>query len=696
MFRTSTAALLWLLTICSAVGGQAPAAPVALADRDIKRLDQLAEKLAQGRLSAVHELAQPLVESFTPQEIEAVGKHLAGKGIGEPLPELMLNARLQLILEDQGKRIRRPGKKELALTLPFLAERAAEILKSAEEEVNTGLPAVIPHEIVDERLEVLPKLMTQVEQAQWIYEHLLLLCRRLRPADLAGMDPAVQDQAKRKWQDQIEILGPIHDQLVERVVSLCMLQLRDMIAVLENRSVLYRDRFEASRRIRTALSLLEKYKRPFEKRQARNPAMESPKELYAEAESHAKNYRRLASELERKSFLLEEGVRWWIRGRFGQGPLDGGLAKALPYGTRRLEDALLYYPLRLPNPIKHPPDPNKNPLRVPVPRRHIEYWVSEGSVATIARLPADFVIDRADPNWPQAVLSAREYQDLLNRLDFNDASVGYVGYLEYQMALLYFEALLRLCNDAELEAIDAMVAEDDRLVVHSNISRQYNGFAQDSTLRYEFPRTSDPRASGDYERRGLRWMMALARLELGAMIAARIPRMRVPTTTTRPLDEPLRPGVKRINGRNINAPIVIGPDGKPLPTTEEHFVSQPRDPNLQPFSMWPPTPFELEAFTELLWDAARQHYYSLRTEFLFTNRSNNQAPDPLVGRLLTRFAVASEALKATEQLSGQRLTAAQLKELRFWQSWIENTRSRVEQTLAPSVLISGPFGVQTP
>lgn len=669
-----------------------PAAPpvFALSDRDTSRLDKLASYLAAGRLGSVHELAQPLVESRTPDEIEQASRYLAIKGINESLPELLLNARLQMVFENQGKRIRRPGEKELSLALPFLSEQAAKLLQAAETEGNTGLPVALPHEIVDERLEVIPKLLTQVEQARAIYEHLYQLCRRLQPADLGNMDAATQGLATRKWRDQATMLTATEDKLVERIVELSIMQLRDMVVVLGNRSVNYNDRFLAVRRIRTALSLLDKYKKPFETRKTRNPALADPRELYSEAEQIARTFRRIAGEFERKAFLLEEGTRWWIRGRFGLGPLDGGLAKAIPNGVRNLQDFLLYYPLRLPNPIPHPPDPTKNPLNEPVSRRHIAYWLAESGVPTLARWPADFVIDRADPNWPKEVLGQRDYQQLVSKLDFNLASVGYVGYLEYQMALLYFEELLRHCNEAEAQAIDAMIAEDDRLAVHSNISRQYDAFAQDSSLKYPFAKTTDPRAKGDYERRGLRWMMALARLELGAMVAARIPPLRRTIVTRRPLANRLPPGARRVNGINLERvdipPGTVGQIGLDY----EEFASSPGDPGLLPFSIWPPTPFESEAFQELLWDATRQHYYSLRTEFLFSNQGRANAA--LLSRVLIRFAVAAEIANAAETVSRSSLSTDQRKELDFWQSWMEHTRTLVEQTMMPTTFLMDARG----
>ena len=397
-----------------------------------------------------------------------------------------------------------------------------------------------------------------------------------------------------------------------------------------------------------------------------------------------------------KAFHLEEGKRWWLRGRFGRGPLDQGMAKALPGGrVRQSEQALLYYPLLMPNPIRRPPDPLKSPMKVPIPRRHMEYWQSDSMLE--AKVPADYAVSNVDPNPPQAVLRPAELRQLLSTLDCDPTGARLVGFLEYQMALKHLETLLGMTTPAEQEAINEMVADDDRFAIHSAISRQYDEIAQTSVLTLSLPKTEDPRAKGEYERRGLTWVMALARLELGAMVAARIPgmmlgpnfyqetRTKVDSDTVVQLFVPSTtdPGL----GRRAKVSLQAGEEILEINSGRLRF----RDPVLRPFAAWPPTAFERSAFQELLWDGARQHYYSFRTKFLATYGGRRNII--LLDRLLVRLTVAVEMVRAYREYSGAVLTAAQRRELAEWLSLLENARERVARALYPQDSLVTPVGV---
>ena len=232
---------------------------------------------------------------------------------------------------------------------------------------------------------------------------------------------------------------------------------------------------------------------------ARVPAVPNAAQTEDTWRAQEKRYAEVGGDLALKAFHLEEGERWWLRGRFGRGPLDRGVAKALPGGrVRHTEQALLYYPLLMPNPIPRPPDPLKNPLKVPIPRRHMEYWQSDSILEST--VPAGYVANQADPNVPQAILRPAQVRQLVAALDCNSTGVRLVGFLEYQMALRHFEMLLGMTTGGERQAIDEMGAQDDRFAVHSALSRQYDDFARSSVLPLRLAKTEDPRAQGEYER----------------------------------------------------------------------------------------------------------------------------------------------------------------------------------------------------
>ena len=128
-----------------------------------------------------------------------------------------------------------------------------------------------------------------------------------------------------------------------------------------------------------------------------------------------------------------------------------------------------------------------------------------------------------------------------------------VGFLEYGQALQNFDALLPMLTEYELAAVDEIVVERDEFAVYTNLSRSVQRAA--SSLAETSPQSGSDR----FERRGLDWVMALARVELGAMLAG--------------------------------------------------FTNVP-----SPFEAVRPTEFEFLPYKELLQDGARTHFWALAND----------------------------------------------------------------------------------
>jgi hypothetical protein len=94
----------------------------------------------------------------------------------------------------------------------------------------------------------------------------------------------------------------------------------------------------------------------------------------------------------------------------------------------------------------------------------------------------------------------------------NDA-LRVVGFGEYTRALQRLDKLVEDSTPEELSAYDELVKARDDLAVYANLSRR---FQQAPSSLAEPPRD----ASDKFERRGLAWVMALARVEVGATLAA--------------------------------------------------------------------------------------------------------------------------------------------------------------------------------
>lgn len=87
-----------------------------------------------------------------------------------------------------------------------------------------------------------------------------------------------------------------------------------------------------------------------------------------------------------------------------------------------------------------------------------------------------------------------------------------VGFHEYSQALQLLDALYQSATSAELDVIDEIVKAEPEFTVYTNLSRRVD---LGRTTLVEKPE----RAGDDFARRGIRWVTALARVELAAMLA---------------------------------------------------------------------------------------------------------------------------------------------------------------------------------
>ena len=85
-----------------------------------------------------------------------------------------------------------------------------------------------------------------------------------------------------------------------------------------------------------------------------------------------------------------------------------------------------------------------------------------------------------------------------------------VGHFEYSHFIEHFEKLTKLSSKQELEQIDEYIKSRDEFAVYINLSRQSK--CGPSILDDKPQNTNDK-----FERRGLAWITALARIELAAM-----------------------------------------------------------------------------------------------------------------------------------------------------------------------------------
>ncbi|HUG89859.1 MAG TPA: hypothetical protein VML55_03435, partial [Planctomycetaceae bacterium] len=86
-----------------------------------------------------------------------------------------------------------------------------------------------------------------------------------------------------------------------------------------------------------------------------------------------------------------------------------------------------------------------------------------------------------------------------------------VGFIEYGAAVELLERFVSTASREELELADELVRERPEFAVYTNLSRHIEG----ATFLREQPR----HARDDFCRRGLDWVLGLARVEVGALLA---------------------------------------------------------------------------------------------------------------------------------------------------------------------------------
>ena len=223
----------------------------------------------------------------------------------------------------------------------------------------------------------------------------------------------------------------------------------------------------------------------------------------------------------------------------------------------------------------------------------------------------------------QGTVSA--YTACFDKPDPNDA-YQIVGYQEYALALNYLVPLVQNADKEDLEAYDAVIQVMDELAIYVNLSRRYDltkwnpptpsPDSQQAIQEFRLSSLNETVAfEGDnYQRRGLGWIMALARLEHGAV---------------------------------------------------EVGYQQ----NKNPFALEKLTVIEREPLAELLLDAVRSHFWAMKVE-----PQANWVRHGRLTRISDRTALAygrrsvmvQAMLESLFSIAGDKLAPVQLQELQNW------------------------------
>ena len=179
-----------------------------------------------------------------------------------------------------------------------------------------------------------------------------------------------------------------------------------------------------------------------------------------------------------------------------------------------------------------------------------------------------------------------------------------VGFLEYGQAISRFDKLVSMSTEEELDAFNGIVESQDELAIFTNLSRRVQRGPSSLVAKKQDP-------NDNFERRGLAWLMALARVELGATLAG--------------------------------------------------FTDHKR-----PFLIVAGNGYGQQEYKELLQDGMRMHYWSLADDSGMQRLRNKRVPDRESLAYVRRLTVAQSFLQAAFEIAATKYSAVQLVELRTW------------------------------
>ena len=185
-----------------------------------------------------------------------------------------------------------------------------------------------------------------------------------------------------------------------------------------------------------------------------------------------------------------------------------------------------------------------------------------------------------------------------------------VGYYEYGNALRELDKLIKMSTQEELYELDKMVAERDEFTVYTNLSRK---------LRSGPSSLNEP-LDEKREQRGLRWVTALARAELGAILAA--------------------------------------------------FTDAPK-----PFEIVANPEFDLKEYREVLLDGARSHYWALVNDPRLRSITRSLRVNSQVLSYSRRLVMARAMLRAAVKSGIDEYSPVQLRELSSWKESLDETQT---------------------
>ncbi len=657
---------------------------------------------ADGLSRKLHQVIEDVEQAYSAGAVENTWRHLAPpvNGLSEefaakfdealaarklpPARELMVEARLKLLMENR----------TAALPAPSLRERVL-LLESLQDHVQNPLQKIASLPLMREETPP-PKTMDEFDRR---FHEILELQGSLRLAetcahyakDLAQKLPVA---ARKKLTDkERETVAESEGDLATKVqdaerdvreleLETRLLRLKYGVEVLQQKQ-LTKEKFIAAASTRQDARLLKqtleppappapgkaaKSKTTATKAAASPPApivfhrgaLTSP-DLVNQVATLIRHMEEAGGSLGERAERFFLGLEFWLRGRYGWGPDVWGMAKssAVLQQPELLQQVFMPENLLMPADTKeqtNPATPGRRPETPPAgtqqkkrempkcpDRRHHYTWAWEDRSLAVIMGPqtwhytegSDFQSEVKDPQAkylsgriaPSYWISGTTSNGLTTRETEKTVSVPpqdprlvyrIVGFIEYAQAVQLLDTFVEEASDTELAVAEEIIRSQAAYRIDTNLSRKIE---TPGTLSEQSPNPRD-----NFSRHGLEWMLALARVELGAMLAG-------------------------------------------FTSHAEPFLSLV--PTIRRKSREKPGPFGSAAYAEMLLDGLRTHYWSIVREDVISAYYKTGVPE---NHLLTygrRAILGRQLARAVLEYSGagnegENLSPAQLTEMRTW------------------------------
>lgn len=532
---------------------------------------------------------------------------------------MLVDTRLAMVQQNLNRQMPRLGARELALVLPEIGKRIEAVVAECRDHRAMARP--LPNPAAWPEYE---KLLYELRMLGQQVDGAVRLAQFERDLTKAGTRRKAGDVPATESASRLEQLEKLHAAVDEQQLGLRLQRFDRAVNALQQAGG-FKEQLQAAALVdedgewlSAVLKLNAKNKREYALPELNRDGLQD--DLAAQLETA----RDTQGELLQKSRLFLLGVQWWLRGRYGRGPEGFGLLKSeLALASPQLQMALF-----MPPETPTPKDSSSQEESVPqFDRRHHYIWMFEyrkvtQSTQQRATTTGETVAhNRPDiPVW--AHQTTTEWTILTKSLTASDGRqvARLVGFLEYQNALGCLDSLVRMSSPEEVTVYDELIRERPELAVYTNLSRRCT--TGPSSL-------NEPVAAGaTYEQRGLRWVTALARVELAAMLAA--------------------------------------------------FTSLPK-----PFENVNAGPFDLEQYRELLLDGARCHYWALRNDPALPAVLRDASLGQPLLCYSRRVGLARSMLAAASQ--SDQFALEQYQELKAWHDSLNNLDSRFHTIIAVSL-----------